>query len=169
MFCLSSTTAAPYGSRGLFLIREMANFCYWFFFCSLKKKKTGKTTTTNKSAHAKAPKLSRCADVIQLCHRTSTMCQSPNSGQQFLPTELVFTLSRSLSAVRSQNDPGLEITSSYQLFLSLKWRRLELWVLTQFSCPKCHGRFVEVSNDHLLLRKLLQNSISLASDRYGTL
>ena len=57
----------------------------------------------------------------------------------------------------------------YQLFLSLKWRRLELWVLTQFSCPKCHGRFVEVSNDHLLLRKLLQNSISLASDRYGTL
>ena len=40
----------------------------------------------------------------------------------------------------------------YQLFLSLKWRRLELWVLTQFSCPKCHGRFVEVSNDHLLLK-----------------
>ena len=109
MFHLSSTTAAPYGSRGLFLIREMANFCYRLFFCSLKKK-TRKTTTTNKSAHAKAPKLSRCADVIQLCHRTSTMCQSPNSGQQFLPTELVFTLSRSLSAVRSQNDPGLEIT-----------------------------------------------------------
>ena len=110
MFHLSSTTAAPYGSRGLFLIREMANFCYRFFFLFVKKKKTGKTTTTNKSAHAKAPKLSRCADVIQLCHRTSTMCQSPNSGQQFLPTELVFTLSRSLSAIRSQNDPGLEIT-----------------------------------------------------------
>lgn len=105
---VSSFIHNPYGSRGLFLIREMANFCF-FFFCSLKKK-TGKTTTTNKSAHAKAPKLSRCADVIQLCHRTSTMCQSPNSGQQFLPTELVFTLSRSLSAVRIQNDPGLEIT-----------------------------------------------------------
>ena len=42
MFHLSSTTAAPYGSRGLFLIREMANFCYRFFFCSLKKKKQEK-------------------------------------------------------------------------------------------------------------------------------
>ena len=83
-----------------------------------KKKKQEKQQQANKSAHAKAPKLSRWSDVIWLCHRTSMMCQSPNNGQQFLPTELVFTLSRSLSAVRSQNDPGLEITQVSALPLS---------------------------------------------------
>lgn len=66
----------------------------------------------------------------------------------------------SLSLLVSGKEPkcpwARDYSSLCQLFLSLKWRRLELWVLTQFSCPKCHGRFVEVSNDHLLLRKLLK-------------
>ena len=108
----------PLWIAGFVFNKRGCEFLLLIFFLFVKKKKQEKTTTTNKSAHAKAPKLSRCTDVIQLCHRTSTMCQSPNNGQQFLPTELVFTLSRSLSAVRSQNDPGLEITQVSALPLS---------------------------------------------------